>query len=173
MNAKSFLALCILGAGMSCAHALQLIVGDGGSTLDAAQVANVFGCNGSNEPPRLRWSGVPEGTQSLAVTMYNMDAPTGSGFWHWIVVGIPRGWRELPGPEMASEVPRALKNDLGQASFLGACPPAGREHRYRVRLYALKVADIQLPPDSSTALVGFNLEAHALQTADAVLTYRR
>ncbi|MFI6515423.1 YbhB/YbcL family Raf kinase inhibitor-like protein [Spirillospora sp. NPDC050679] len=130
---------------------------------------------GGDVSPQLSWSGAPEGTESYAVTVYDPDAPTGSGFWHWAVADIPATTAELPegaGDDGGSGLPEGafqLPNDARAARFLGAAPPAGHgPHRYFVVVHALDVASIGVPADATPALLGFVMSGHVL--GRAVLT---
>lgn len=139
-------------------------------TVKPGQVANAFGCNGDNMSPAISWSGAPEGTQSFAVSMYDKDAPTGSGFWHWVVVDIPASVTTLDAGAGASDetLPAGAhmtKNDAGIRAFLGACPPVGDTHEYTVTVKALKVKKLDLPEDPSAALVGFVSNMNTLASA--------
>ncbi|ABB12885.1 phospholipid-binding protein, PBP family [Burkholderia lata] len=144
-----------------------------GGAFDQAQVSNSFGCHGQNISPSIRWSGVPEGTQSYLLTMFDADAPTGSGFWHWVVADIPvsaRGIAPGSGSDVASLPAGAvpMKNDTGRAGYLGPCPPQGEPHRYVITLTALKVAKLPVEPDATPAVVGFT--AHYQAIAKATMT---
>ncbi|MFJ7213035.1 YbhB/YbcL family Raf kinase inhibitor-like protein [Amycolatopsis sp. NPDC098790] len=128
---------------------------------------------GKDLSPQLSWSGAPEGTKSYAVTVYDPDAPTGSGFWHWAVADIPATVTDLPEgagddtglPEGAFQLP----NDARVARYLGAAPPAGHgPHRYFVVVHALDVDSIGVPADATPALLGFTMAGHIL--GRAVLT---
>lgn len=149
-----------------------------GSAWGPAQMSGMFGVPGGQDvSPQLSWSGAPDGTKSYAVTVYDPDAPTGSGFWHWVVANVPSRVRELPegaGDETGSGLPEGAvqyRNDAGQARFLGAAPPAGHgQHRYFIVVYAVDVEDIGVPPDASPALVGFNLFGHTAGRAMMVAT---
>ena len=101
-----------------------------GQQLDAAQVFQGFGCEGGNTAPDLAWSGAPEGTESFAVTVYDPDAPTGSGWWHWFAFNIPADVTELPAAGAVPSGTVELTNDYGTTGFGGACPPLGGVHRY-------------------------------------------
>ena len=143
-----------------------------------AQHSGLFGVPGGEDvSPQLSWTGFPEGTRSFAVTVYDPDAPTGSGFWHWVVANIPADVTSLPegaGDEEGSGLPEGaiqLRNDAGSHRFLGAAPPAGHgEHRYFISVYALDVEDIGVPADAPPALLGFNLFGHTLARATIVAT---
>ncbi len=171
------LAVALFSSGQ--AFALELTskdVKDGG-TLKVEQVANVFGCKGGNVSPALNWTGAPEGTKSFAVTLYDPDAPTGSGWWHWTVVNIPASTNSLPAGASSNDgagLPSGSiqgRTDYGFSSFGGACPPPGAAHRYVLTITALKVEKLDLDKDASGALVGFNVNANALASASITATY--
>ncbi|WP_243358114.1 YbhB/YbcL family Raf kinase inhibitor-like protein [Fundidesulfovibrio terrae] len=151
-----------------------------GKNLPASQILNGFGCQGANVSPGLRWENVPKGTKSFAVTVYDPDAPTGSGWWHWVVFNIPASAAGLPagaGDEKGSGLPTGSvqsRTDFGKPGFGGACPPAGdKPHRYVYTVFALDVDRLDLGPDSPAAMVGFNLNAHALGKAAITARYGR
>ncbi|WP_444885770.1 YbhB/YbcL family Raf kinase inhibitor-like protein [Microbulbifer sp. PSTR4-B] len=136
-------------------------------------LAHVYsGCGGENLSPELSWSGAPEGTKSYAVMVYDPDAPTGSGWWHWVMFNIPAEVTSLPegaGDLKNGLVPEAVqgRNDYGNPGYGGACPPKGHgDHRYRFRVYALKVDSLPLDENSSPAKVGFNVNANKLAEAE-------
>lgn len=145
-------------------------------TLQDAQAAAGFGCTGGNLSPELHWSGVPDKTQSLVLTMYDPDAPTGSGFWHWAiynmapsVTGLAQGMAEGKLPEGAQTV----ANDAASKGYVGACPPAGdKPHRYIFTLYALD-SRLDLPANATPALLGFHLNGKVLATAQLIGHYGR
>ena len=150
-----------------------------GSTLTKAQVFNGFGCSGDNISPELKWSGAPAGTKSFAVTVYDPDAPTGSGWWHWVVINLPAdstGLVEGAG-SAAGKLPAGAvqgRTDFGAAGFGGACPPAGdKPHRYIFTVYALKIDKVDVPADATAALIGFMLNANKLATASFTAKYGR
>lgn len=122
--------------------------------------------NGANVSPNLQWSGAPDETKSFAVTCFDPDAPTGSGWWHWILVNIPADLNELAAGLEAAGLPEGaveLRNDFGEYGFGGSAPPPGdRPHRYIFAVYALDVPALDLTPDTPAAVAGFNLTAHSL-----------
>ncbi|WP_137157382.1 YbhB/YbcL family Raf kinase inhibitor-like protein [Rhizobium sp. FKL33] len=146
--------------------------------LAPEQFANVFGCAGGNVSPEIRWSGAPEGTQSYVVTLYDPDATTGSGFWHWVAVDIPAGVTSLSSGagDDASRLPKGaymVRNDAGDAHFLGACPPEGTTHRYVLTVKAIKIAKLPVPENATPALVGFVSNMLKLDEARIVATGAR
>ncbi|MBU2667049.1 YbhB/YbcL family Raf kinase inhibitor-like protein [Actinoplanes bogorensis] len=145
-----------------------------GEPLPPAQMSGAFGIPGGLDlSPDLAWSGAPEGTRSYAVTVYDPDAPTMSGFWHWAVVNIPATVTELPAGA-GSALPAGaitLPNDARLPQYIGAAPPAGHgPHRYFITVHALDVADIGVPADSTPALLGFTMTGHILGRATIVAT---
>jgi Raf kinase inhibitor-like YbhB/YbcL family protein len=131
-----------------------------------------FGCTGGNKSPALAWSGAPADAKSFAVTVYDPDAPTGSGWWHWVVFNIPAGTTDLK--EGAGDAKGALLpagsvqsvTDFGQPGFGGPCPPAGdKPHRYIFTVHALKLEKLPLEPSASGAMVGFFLGQNTIAKA--------
>lgn len=150
-----------------------------GGTIANAQVFNEFGCKGGNVSPALAWSGAPAGTKSFALLMHDPDAPTGSGWWHWIVYNIPAGTSSLPagaGDPKKGLMPAGAvqgRTDYGSVGYGGPCPPPGKPHHYNFRLYALKIAKLEVPEGASAALIGFNVRAQALGEAQLTGLYGR
>ncbi|HYC09529.1 MAG TPA: YbhB/YbcL family Raf kinase inhibitor-like protein [Steroidobacteraceae bacterium] len=150
-----------------------------GGRIGEAQVFNEFGCKGGNVSPALSWSGAPAGTQSFALLVHDPDAPTGSGWWHWVVYNIPASTTSLPagaGDPKKKLMPAGAvqgRTDYGTVGYGGPCPPPGKPHHYHFQLYALKVAKLDLPADASPAMVGFNARAQALGNAEIVALYGR
>ncbi len=149
-----------------------------GGVMGVAQVYKGFGCSGGNISPDLSWSGVPEGTKYFAVTAFDPDAPTGSGWWHWLVVNIPAAVTSLEagaGSLAGKLPPEALqtRTDFGQSGYGGACPPVGDSpHRYVFTVYALK-DKVSVEKESSGAMVAFNLRTLKLAEASITVTYGR
>jgi Raf kinase inhibitor-like YbhB/YbcL family protein len=151
-----------------------------GSTIADTFVFNDFGCSGKNLSPALTWSGAPSGTKSFAVTVYDPDAPTGSGWWHWLVFNLPPDTTSLAqgaGDPKAPKLPAGAvqsRTDFGGAGYGGPCPPQGdKPHHYIFTVYALKVDKIDVPAEASGAMVGYNLNGNALAKASLTATYGR
>jgi Raf kinase inhibitor-like YbhB/YbcL family protein len=151
-----------------------------GEVLSMPQVSGVMGAGGEDRSPQLSWSDFPEGTRSFAVTVFDPDAPTASGFWHWAVANIPASVTELPsgaGDEDGPQLPDGavqLRNDGGFAGFVGAAPPAGHgPHRYFVVVHAVDTEQLDVTADSTPAVLGFNLFFHTLARATLVATYEQ
>jgi hypothetical protein len=150
-----------------------------GGKIAAAQVFNGFGCSGGNISPALSWRGAPAGTKSFALLMHDPDAPTGSGWWHWIVYNIPASQNSLPagaGDPNKSLLPAGAlqgRTDFGTPGYGGPCPPPGTPHYYPLRLYALKVERLDVPADATAAYIGFNVRAQALAETELMGVYGR
>ncbi len=151
-----------------------------GKSMDMEQVFSGMGCTGKNASPALQWEGAPANTKSFAVTVYDPDAPTGSGWWHWIVFNIPAKVHALPknaGDPASGAAPKGSiqsRTDFGKPGFGGPCPPPGdKPHRYIFTVYALDVESLPLDENASGAMVGFNLNQHALAKAKLTATFSR
>lgn len=138
-----------------------------------------FGCAGGNKSPHLAWSGGPDGTKSFAVTCYDPDAPTGSGFWHWVVVNIPPDVTELAlgaGDPGAGTLPAGAlqtRTDFGAPGYGGPCPPQGdHPHRYIFTVFAVGEETLQVDADTSAAVVGFMLHFNTLEKATLMGLYK-
>ncbi len=138
-----------------------------------------FGCEGGNKSPHLRWSGAPAGTRSFAVTCFDPDAPTGSGFWHWVVVNIPATVSELAegAGSKGGQMPAGalqIRTDYGAPGYGGPCPPAGdHPHRYLFTVFAVQVEKLDVSADTSAAVVGFNLHFNTLEKAKIMGLFKR
>ncbi len=141
-------------------------------TLANPHVSGAMGAGGEDVSPHLAWSGAPEGTQSFAVTIYDPDAPTASGFWHWAVFNVPADVTELPsgaGAADGSKLPPGavqLTNDARMPGYVGAAPPEGHgPHHYYIVVHAVDVASLDVPAEATPAFLGFNLFSHTLGRA--------
>ncbi len=180
---KTLLAAALLGA--AC------VAGAAGFTLESPDVKanammdkkfefNGFGCSGENKSPALKWSAAPKDTKSFAVTVYDPDAPTGSGWWHWSVINIPANVTELKadaGNVSGANLPQGAKQvriDYGAAGWGGACPPPGdKPHRYIFTVHALKTDKLDIPADATAALAGFMINGNSLAKASFTAKYGR
>lgn len=176
-------AIALLGA-VSLVHAADL-------TLSSPEIKangifpkkfeyNGFGCSGDNKSPALKWSGAPKDTRSFAVTVYDPDAPTGSGWWHWMVINIPADVTGLPsdaGAVNSTLLPKGAmqsRTDFGVNGWGGPCPPQGdKPHRYIFTVYALKTDKLELPADATAALTGYMIHANSLGKASFTAKYGR
>jgi Raf kinase inhibitor-like YbhB/YbcL family protein len=144
------------------------------------QVLNGFGCTGEDISPRLNWENAPKGTKSFAITMYDPDAPTGSGWWHWVIFDIPATTNSLvanAGSVKSALAPKSSiqsPTDFGTAGYGGPCPPKGAgSHQYIFTIHALKVKSLGLKAGATPALVGFYLGPNTLSKASIVGYYGR
>lgn len=135
-----------------------------GSTISDAQYWNNFGCTGENARPALAWTGAPKGTKSFAVTLYDKDAPTGSGFWHWVAYNIPADATGIAGDALPAGTVEG-NTDVGVPGFAGPCPPVGRTHDYVYTVHALGTDHLEVPEGATAALTGFFLYQNTLATA--------
>lgn len=156
------------------------------SSPDFAYGANIpkhfefdgFGCSGKNESPELRWTGAPAGTRSFAVTVHDPDAPTQSGWWHWLVIDLPADASGLDANVGAGKsLPagaRQIRNDFGALAWGGMCPPPGdKAHRYIFTVHALKVDKLEVPDEATAALTSYMIHGNTLGTASFTSLYGR
>ncbi len=151
-----------------------------GQPMAMRHAYNDWGCGGGNVSPALHWQGAPADTRSFALMVHDPDAPTGSGWWHWVVWNIPAATTALPagaGKPAAGLMPAGAmqgNTDYGAPGYGGPCPPPGsKPHHYHFRLYALKDEKLDLPANATAALVGFNVRASALAVAELIATFAR
>lgn len=151
-----------------------------GQKIGSAQVFSGMGCTGSNTSPALEWHGAPANTKSYAITLYDPDAPTGSGWWHWVVYNIPASVTKLAAgagdPKKSALPPGATQGntDFGSPGYGGPCPPAGdKPHHYHLTVIALDTDKLDIPPTATAAYVGFNLHAHTIGKAELISLYGR
>ena len=183
------IAVSVLMGAALCAAAVSTAANDGlaltssdiadGKMMALAQVFNSFGCSGQNLSPALSWSHAPPGTKSFALLVHDPDAPTGSGWWHWVLYNIPASATSLAagaGDESGKQLPAGAlqgRTDFGNHAYGGPCPPPGKVHHYHFRFYALKVAKLEVPADASAALIAFNVHANALAETQITALYSR
>jgi Raf kinase inhibitor-like YbhB/YbcL family protein len=151
-----------------------------GATIADAQVYKGFGCNGGNVSPSLAWKNAPAGTQSFAITVCDPDAPTGSGWWHWVVFNLPAHTKSLPagaGDTAADKMPAGAvqsRTDFGTPGYGGPCPPQGdKPHRYVFTVYALKTAKLDADANAPGAMIGFMIHANTIGKATFTAKYGR
>ncbi len=179
MKAQAIAAGIAAILSIATVQAFELTSADiiNGGTLKAEQIANIFGCKGGNISPGLSWKDAPEGTKSFAVSLFDPDAPTGSGFWHWVAFDIPASTTSLPagastpdGGKLPSGTIQA-RNDASGVGYVGACPPPGAPHHYVLTIKALKIEKLGLDASASPALVGFMTNANKLGEVTITATY--
>ena len=179
--AITYLTAAVVGglASGGAASALTVTSPDikqGGKIADE-QVFNGWGCKGQNVSPALAWSGAPKGTKSFVVTMFDPDAPTGSGFWHWSVANISADVSSLPkGAGSGTDLPAGalqVRNDYSAIGYGGPCPPPGKPHHYQITVYALDIGKLDIDAKASPAVVGFYAHAHSLAKATLTGLYGR
>ena len=165
---------------MAVSQTFTLKSADIGGQSTKKQEFNGFGCTGENISPQLSWANAPEGTKSFAVTMYDPDAPTGSGFWHWVVFDVPSNTIELvskAGNMALNLAPKGTiqsKTDFGGNGYGGPCPPQGHGiHQYVFTIHALKTDKLGLDANANPAIVGFYLWQNTLAKASIVMYYNR
>ena len=183
---KLFLAL---GSSLGLA-ALTAVAESGGFRLISSEwheggsvpQENVFsgsGCAGANISPEFHWSDAPSGTKSFAITIFDPDAPTGGGWWHWVIFNIPRTVSELPagaGSKESKRLPPAsvqCQNDYGEPGYGGPCPPAGSTHRYLVRVYALNVEKLPFGSETPPGKMAKQIEEHSIGVAKVMVRFGR
>ncbi|MBI3452732.1 MAG: YbhB/YbcL family Raf kinase inhibitor-like protein [Rhodospirillales bacterium] len=175
-------ALVLAGAAGANAQGFEVSSADikEGRKLADEQVFDGFGCEGGNVSPALQWKGAPAEAKSFAITVYDPDAPTGSGWWHWVVFNIPANVTALPknaGNAGAKLVPAGSvqsRTDFGKPGFGGACPPAGdKPHRYEFTVHALKTDKLPLDENAPAAMVGFYLNQNLIEKTTLRAYYAR
>ncbi len=170
----------LLGIGSVYAQEFTLKSKDLSGQLTENQVFSGFGCHGKNISPSLKWINAPKNTKSFAVTVYDPDAPTGSGWWHWIIFNISHNINELkadagnPQQGLAPKGSIQSVTDFGKPEFGGACPPKGdKPHRYIFTVYALNVANLDLDERAQPAMVGFFINQHTIAKSSLIAYYGR
>ena len=179
MKIIQWIAAFMLSGSALLAGGFTLYSNDLLGQLSKTEEASSFGCDGANISPELHWSNAPSDTKSFAISVYDPDAPTGSGWWHWVVFNIPASINRVPadfGGKNKMAVPSAIQSitDFGTTGFGGACPPKGdKAHRYVFTVHALRVDTLNLDEKATPALVGFMLNANTLAKATLVSYYQR
>jgi hypothetical protein len=188
MKLRLLLTIALLASASQAANAAGKFVLKSADVAPNAKIAEKhvfkgFGCEGGNVSPALEWSGAPAGTKSFAITVYDPDAPTGSGWWHWVVFNIPANVTKLEqgaGEAAGAKLPAGAvqsRTDFGAPGYGGPCPPKGaslkKPHRYIFTVHALKVDKLDLNADASGALVGYMLNANSLGKASFTGRYGR
>jgi Raf kinase inhibitor-like YbhB/YbcL family protein len=168
-------AVAALSAGSVSAQASRFTLSSTdahpGQLMAKAQMFNGMGCTGQNISPALTWHGAPAAAKSFAITIYDPDAPTGSGWWHWVVYNIPATTTQLAQDAggAGAKLPAGARQgntDFGKPGYGGPCPPKGdAPHHYIFTVYALDVASIDVPETATAAYVGFNLHGHTIAKA--------
>jgi len=163
--------------GAAMAQGFYLTSSDVQGQISQSQVFNGFGCSGKNISPQLSWGNTPAGTKSYAITVYDPDAPTGSGWWHWLVFNIPVDVQSLKTGASHHAMPASAVESVTSFStkgFGGACPPKGdKAHRYIFTVFALDTEKIEQTSDANPALVGYFLNSHAIAKASIMAYYAR
>lgn len=148
-----------------------------GKMIGEEQVFNGFGCSGKNVSPELNWVNAPKETKSFVLTVYDPDAPTGSGWWHWVVFNIPGDKTSLPegfGNDDDQDFGVQSRTDFGKEGYGGPCPPKGdKPHKYIFKLCALKTESLPLEEDSPAAMVGFYTNANKIECTEFAAKYGR
>lgn len=162
----------------SAAYAMNVEINDGkNSYLQEKHVFNGFGCSGGNLIPEISWSDIPEKAKYISITVYDPDAPTGGGWWHWVITNIPAAiFKGISADNYADVVKSGAIESItsfGQAGYGGPCPPEGyTPHRYVFKVYALE-NKLDANPAAQPGLMGFQLNAQAISTATSTLLYGR
>jgi Raf kinase inhibitor-like YbhB/YbcL family protein len=179
---RTFVALAALALATPALAAGKLTVTSSevkpGGNLTEKHAFNGFGCTGQNVSPQIAWKGAPKETKSFVLTVYDPDAPTGSGWWHWVVYDIPARVTELPSGAGSGAAPMPdgasqARTDFGTPGYGGPCPPPGKPHRYVFTVFALKADKLDVPVDASPALIGFMTRANTLASGELTTHYGR
>jgi len=168
-------ALALAGPASAFEISSPAVGSDG--VIPDKNIANGFGCSGGNASLPLEWKDVPADAKSLALTMYDPDAPTGSGFWHWLVVNMPPSTTDLAEGASDGGMPEGAvqaRGDAGVSGYFGPCPPEGdTPHHYVFTVFAVDTDKLDIGADTSGAVVGFNLHFHTIDKASVTYTYGR
>ncbi len=177
MFKKYILSLMFLLSSNVMAEGFTLSSSDIQGQIANDQVFNSFGCSGKNISPQLSWKNAPAGTKSFAITAYDPDAPTGSGWWHWLAFNMPSTADKVKTGASNKTMPAGTVESIssyGSKGFGGACPPKGdKPHRYIFTVYALNTEKIEQTSDARPELIGFFLNSHAIAKASIMAYYGR
>jgi len=176
MKLLKVFALMALMVWQTSAMALDLKSKDiaPGSKIKNDFVYKGMDCTGDNKSPELHWTGAPKGTKGFAVTLYDPDAPTGSGFWHWVVINIPASTTSLAQSwSSTGSGATEITSDFGATTYGGPCPPPGKPHRYIFTVHALKTDKIDLPAGATNAFARFMIEGATISKASLKAQYGR
>lgn len=180
IRSSIFAAFLLLSSALMGQGTFTLSSSDLGGEATQREEFNGFGCTGDNQSPQLSWTNAPEGTKSFAITMYDPDAPTGSGWWHWLVFDLPSNTNAIAtgagNPELDLMPKGAIQSltDYGAKSYGGPCPPEGHGlHQYIITVHALKTNKLGLDSDANAAVVGYYLGQKTIAKASIVAYYSR
>lgn len=177
MLKKAFFILLFVAVSNVWAEGFYLTSSDVQGQIANDQVFNSFGCSGKNISPQLSWKNAPAGTKSFAVTAYDPDAPTGSGWWHWVVFNIKPAVDHISTGDSGKSMPKGSIESVtsyGSNGFGGACPPKGdKPHRYIFTVYALDTEKIEQNVDARPELIGFFINSHAIAKASIMAYFGR
>ncbi len=180
MNKIILFLLCMVSMHCYSQKTFTLTSADIGGQATLTEVFNGFGCTGKNQSPQLAWTNAPAGTKSFAVTMFDPDAPTGSGWWHWLIFDIPATTTQLVSNAGNSSLALAPKNAIQSVTnfetkgYGGPCPPENHGlHQYIITLYALKTDKLGLDANATPATVGYYLWNNTIEKASLIMYYQR
>lgn len=172
---KKIIIAFLMLTSLLIAEGLTLTSKDLKGQLSINEVFNGFGCTGKNISPELSWKNAPKETKSFALTVYDPDAPTGSGWWHWVVFNIPTSTHSFAkGIDLSKSGAVESMTDFGGTGFGGACPPEGdKAHQYIFTIHALDVEKLDLKESTNPALAGYYINAHTISKASLISYYAR
>lgn len=180
ISAAAFAALSLSGLHAQAAEFTisSPAIAHGFSDKQQLSSAYGFGCSGSNESPAIAWSGAPAKAKSFAVSVYDKDAPTGSGFWHWVVANIPAGVTAIPAGAGSGSVPLPqgaiqARTDFGVPGYAGPCVPPGSTHSIAVTVSALDADTIPVTETTTAAIAGYMTNAHTIAKATLMISQKR
>lgn len=174
-----FFSTLLLSSANCIAEPLELMIPElEQHGFTAKFVANQFGCQGENISPQILWKNLPEHAKSLVLAMFDPDAPTGSGWWHWVIVNIPVSTQSImqsagTHTELLPNGSQLIRNDFGVIQYGGPCPPEKTNHRYQFTLYALDIDHIEINDQTTPALIGFIANSHQIAKATVSYNYAR